>query len=192
MIDLMLGLVLLMLFLPVIIVLFMVLLIPTNFRPFFVQVRPGIHGQFIKLVKFRTMNDNKSVDGSLLPDQERIFVLGRYIRIFSLDELPQIIHVVLGQMSLVGPRPLLVEYLPLYNETQSRRHEMRPGMTGWAQINGRNEISWQKRFDLDVWYVDNVSFWLDSKIFILTLIRVLSRQGVSPKSTVTMQKFKGN
>lgn len=192
MIDLILGLALLMLFLPVIIALFIILLIPTNFRPFFVQVRPGMHGQFIKLIKFRTMNDKKSVDGYLLTDQERIFGLGKYIRAFSLDELPQIIHVVFGQMSLVGPRPLLEEYLPLYNETQSRRHEVRPGMTGWAQINGRNEISWQKRFDLDVWYVDNISFWLDSKILILTLIKVLNRQGISSKSSVTMQKFKGN
>lgn len=158
----------------------------------FHQVRPGKAGKSFEMVKFRSMRDAIGPDGQPLPDAERITPLGRKLRSSSLDELPELWNVLKGEMSLVGPRPLLMEYVPLYNTTQARRMEVRPGITGWAQVNGRNAISWQEKFALDVWYVDNQSFWLDLKIIWLTLRKVLKREGITAKGEVTMSKFTGN
>lgn len=159
---------------------------------FFVQTRPGYRGKPFKIRKFRTMTNRSAPDGSLLPDAERLTRFGRFLRSTSLDELPELLNVLRGEMSLVGPRPLLMQYLPLYNDEQMRRHEMLPGITGWAQINGRNAISWQEKFVLDVWYVDNWSFWLDVKILWLTLAKVFKREGISGEGEVTMGVFEGN
>lgn len=158
---------------------------------FFRQTRPGRHGQSFKMVKFRTMTDAHGPDGALLPDAERITPFGRFLRETSLDELPELWNVLKGDMSLVGPRPLLVEYLPLYTSEQARRHEVRPGVTGWAQVNGRNAISWEEKFELDVWYVDHQSVWLDIKILWLTVKKVLVRDGISATGEATMSKFTG-
>jgi lipopolysaccharide/colanic/teichoic acid biosynthesis glycosyltransferase len=144
------------------------------------------------MVKFRTMTDARDTDGNLLPDSIRLTTLGRFLRSTSLDELPELWNVLKGEMSLVGPRPLLMEYLPLYSQVQARRHEVRPGITGWAQINGRNAISWDEKFKLDVWYVDNQSFWLDLKILLLTIKKVFVREGISAEGEATMPKFTGN
>lgn len=138
------------------------------------------------------MNDKKDKDGNLLPDDARITYIGKIIRDLSLDELPQLINVLIGNMSLIGPRPLLVEYLPLYNNFQKRRHNVKPGITGWAQVNGRNTISWQEKFEYDIWYVDNQSFWLDLKILLMTIIKILKRESIVPNDTVSMDKFTGN
>ena len=159
---------------------------------FFRQVRPGLHGQAFEMVKFRTMTDARGADGQLLPDSERLPAFGRFLRSSSLDELPELWNVLKGQMSLVGPRPLLMEYLPLYTPQQYRRHEVRPGVTGWAQVNGRNAISWEEKFALDVWYVENQSLWLDVKILWLTVRRVLLRDGISAAGEATMGKFTGS
>jgi len=153
---------------------------------FFRQLRPGRDGKPFKLIKFRTM-----IVGSL-PDKDRITPFGRFLRASSLDELPELINVARGEMSLVGPRPLLMEYLPLYRPEQARRHEVRPGITGWAQVNGRNRLSWEEKFELDVWYVDNRSFWLDLRIILLTIMKVLKRDGISHPGESTMPKFTGN
>ena len=162
-------------------------------RPaFFRQVRPGRHGRPFQMVKFRTMTDARGPDGALLPDAERLTPFGRFLRSTSLDELPELWNVLRGDMSLVGPRPLLMEYLPLYSAEQARRHEVRPGITGWAQVNGRNAISWQEKFNYDVWYVDNCTLWLDVKILLLTLKKVLLREDVDDTNGVGQQKFKGN
>ena len=142
-------------------------------------------------MKFKTMNDKKDIHGKLLPDAERLTVIGKFIRKTSLDEIPQLFNVVSGNMSLIGPRPLLVEYLPLYNEEQKRRHEIRPGITGWAQVNGRNTITWDEKFRLDVWYVDNVSLWLDIKILFLTVKKVCKGEGISSNTSVSMERFTG-
>lgn len=158
---------------------------------FFSQVRPGHRGNSFRMVKFRTMTDAVDADGNLLPDAERLTPLGSFLRSTSLDELPELINVLKGEMSLVGPRPLLMEYLPLYSPEQARRHEVRPGITGWAQVNGRNAISWEEKFKLDVWYVDNRSFWLDLKILFLTFVKVFKREGVSQSGHVTAEKFTG-
>jgi sugar transferase EpsL len=158
----------------------------------FVQLRPGLHGRPFRLVKFRTMTDGRRADGSARPDAERLTPFGRFLRSTSLDELPELYNVLVGDMSLVGPRPLLMEYLPLYDERQRRRHEVRPGITGWAQVNGRNAISWERKFELDVWYVDNKSFWLDLKILWLTLGRVVRREGVSGAGSATAERFTGS
>ncbi len=160
---------------------------PVVFR----QKRPGLNGQPFELLKFRTMADRHDAAGNLLPDSGRMTGLGRFLRSTSLDELPEVWNVLRGQMSLVGPRPLLMEYLPLYSSEQARRHEVRPGITGWAQINGRNAISWEEKFKLDVWYVDNQSFRLDLKILLLTIIRVFQRSGISAEGEATMPKFTG-
>jgi lipopolysaccharide/colanic/teichoic acid biosynthesis glycosyltransferase len=161
-------------------------------RPvFFRQVRPGLHGKPFEMVKFRTMTDERRPDGQLLPDAERLTPFGRFLRATSLDELPELWNVIKGDMSLVGPRPLLMEYLPLYIPAQARRHEVRPGITGWAQVNGRNAISWEEKFKLDVWYVDNRSIWLDIKILWLTVRKVLVRDGISAQGEATMTKFTG-
>ena len=159
---------------------------------FFRQVRPGLKGRPFEMVKFRTMTDSKGADGQLLPDADRLTPFGRFLRSTSLDELPELWNVLKGDMSLVGPRPLLMEYLPLYTSEQARRHEARPGVTGWAQINGRNAISWEDKFSLDVWYVDNQSLWLDIKILWLTVKKVLVRDGISAAGEATMSKFTGN
>jgi lipopolysaccharide/colanic/teichoic acid biosynthesis glycosyltransferase len=158
---------------------------------FFRQVRPGLNGLPFQVVKFRTMTDARSLDGQLLSDAARLTPLGRFLRASSLDELPELWNVLKGDMSLVGPRPLLMEYLPLYSAAQSRRHDVRPGITGWAQVNGRNALSWDDKFKLDVWYVDNRSLWLDIKILWLTVRKVLVREGISAAGEATMSKFTG-
>ncbi len=158
---------------------------------FFTQLRPGLGGKPFKMLKFRTMTDACDVSGVLLPDEARLTPFGKWLRSTSLDELPELLNVLRGDMSLVGPRPLLVEYLPLYSAVQARRHEVRPGITGWAQVNGRNAISWEEKFKLDVWYVDNQSLWLDIKILWLTVKKVLAREGVSAHGEATMPKFTG-
>lgn len=159
---------------------------------FFRQTRPGLKGKPFEMVKFRTMLDATDKHGNLLPDDERMTPFGSFLRASSLDELPELWNVLRGDMSLVGPRPLLMEYLPLYSKEQYRRHEVRPGVTGWAQVNGRNAISWEDKFKLDVWYVDNRSFWLDLKILFLTVKKVLVRDGISGEGEATMSKFTGN
>lgn len=158
----------------------------------FTQVRPGLHSRPFKMVKFRTMTDERGSDGALLPDAQRLTPLGRWMRATSLDELPELWNVIKGEMSLVGPRPLLIEYLPLYSETQARRHEVRPGITGWAQINGRNAISWEDKFAMDVWYVDHRSLWLDIKILWLTVRKVLQQDGISAAGEATTSRFMGS
>ena len=159
---------------------------------FFTQVRPGMHGKPFKMVKFRSMTSERGTDGEMLPDAVRLTPFGRFLRSTSLDELPELWNVLKGDMSLVGPRPLLMEYLPLYSPEQARRHEVRPGITGWAQVNGRNAISWEDKFKLDVWYVDHCSLWLDIKILWLTVKKVLVREGISAAGEATMGKFTGS
>ena len=161
---------------------------PVLFR----QVRPGLRGQPFEMVKFRTITDARGPDGQLLPDAERLTAFGRFLRSSSLDELPELWNVLKGEMSLVGPRPLLMEYLPLYSREQARRHEVRPGITGWAQVNGRNALSWDDKFKLDVWYVDHRSLWLDIKILWLTVRKVVVREGISAAGEATMPRFTGN
>ena len=158
---------------------------------FFRQVRPGMHGKPFKMVKFRSMTSERGPDGELLPDAVRLTPFGRFLRSTSLDELPELWNVLKGDMSLVGPRPLLMEYLPLYSPEQARRHEVRPGITGWAQVNGRNAIGWEDKFTLDVWYVDHRSLWLDIKILWLTVKKVLVREGISAAGEATMPRFTG-
>ncbi len=158
----------------------------------FCQVRPGLHGKPFTMVKFRTMTDERGPDGALLPDAQRLTPFGRFLRASSLDELPELWNVLKGEMSLVGPRPLLMEYLPLYTPEQARRHEVRPGITGWAQVNGRNAISWSDKFALDVWYVDHQSLWLDAQILCRTVRKVLVRDGISAAGEATMSKFTGS
>lgn len=161
---------------------------PVLFR----QVRPGLNGKPFQMIKFRTMKDAMDAAGNPLPDSERLTPLGQFLRSSSLDELPELWNVLKGDMSLVGPRPLLMEYLPLYSPEQARRHEVRPGVTGWAQVNGRNTLSWEDKFKLDVWYVDNRSFWLDIKVLFLTVKKVLIRDGISADGEATMAKFTGS
>jgi lipopolysaccharide/colanic/teichoic acid biosynthesis glycosyltransferase len=177
---------------PVIFLLMLIMRIKLGAGIFFTQARPGLHGRPFKMVKFRTMTDTRGSDGHLLTDSERLTSFGRFLRATSLDELPELWNVISGDMSLVGPRPLLMEYLPLYNPEQARRHEVRPGITGWAQVNGRNAISWEEKFKLDVWYIDNWSFWLDVKILWLTAWHVVRRSGISQEGHVTMEKFRGD
>ncbi len=161
-------------------------------NPFFFQRRPGKNGKIFTIVKFKTMNDAKDEKGNLLPDDKRLTAIGKMIRKTSIDEIPQLWNVLKGDMSLVGPRPLLPEYLELYNEFQKRRHEVRPGITGWAQVNGRNAVSWQQKFEYDVWYVDNISFWLDIKILLLTIKKVFKSEGIAADGAATIGRFKGN
>lgn len=160
-------------------------------KPFFFQIRPGKAERLFKIIKFKTMNDKKDNQGQLLDDSQRLTPIGSFVRKTSLDEIPQLINVLKGDMSLIGPRPLLVQYLPLYTDRQNRRHELRPGITGWAQINGRNAISWKQKFEFDVWYVDNVSLTLDIKIIVLTIKKVIVREGISSDTSATMEEFKG-
>ena len=159
---------------------------------FFLQERPGLHGHIFRIIKFKTMTDERDSDGNLLPDEQRLTAVGRFVRSTSIDELPQLINVLKGDMALIGPRPLLVEYLPLYSPEQARRHEVRPGISGWAQCNGRNAISWQEKFALDVWYVDNMSLRTDMKIIAITIKKVLCRSGISSATSSTMEPFNGN
>ena len=159
---------------------------------FFTQIRPGRGGNLFRLIKFRTMTDAREPDGELLPDADRLTPFGHMLRSTSLDELPELWNVIKGEMSLVGPRPLLVEYLPRYSPAQARRHDVRPGITGWAQVNGRNAISWEEKFNLDTWYVDNQSFWLDLRILWLTLRKVVVREGISAPGDATMPPFTGS
>ena len=182
---------LLMLALPMLVVIWMVRR-KLGSPVFFTQVRPGMHGKPFKMVKFRSMLSERSTDGELLPDAVRLTPFGRFLRSTSLDELPELWNVLKGDMSLVGPRPLLMEYLPLYSPEQARRHEVRPGITGWAQVNGRNAIAWEDKFKLDVWYVDHCSLWLDIKILWLTVKKVLVREGISAAGEATMGKFTGS
>ena len=182
---------LLMLALPMLVVIWMVRR-KLGSPVFFTQVRPGMHGKPFKMVKFRSMISERSTDGELLPDAVRLTPFGRFLRSTSLDELPELWNVLKGDMSLVGPRPLLMEYLPLYSPEQARRHEVRPGITGWAQVNGRNAIGWEDKFKLDVWYVDHRSLWLDIKILWLTVKKVLVREGISAAGEATMGKFTGS
>ena len=159
---------------------------------FFTQERPGKDGKIFKVIKFKTMTDERDENGKLLPDAQRLTKVGKFVRSTSIDELPQLINVLKGDMALIGPRPLLVKYLPLYSEEQTRRHEVRPGMTGWAQCNGRNAISWTKKFELDVWYVDHCTLWTDIKIIWITIMKVLKRADISQDGQATMEAFNGN
>ena len=161
-------------------------------KPFFFQLRPGKDGKIFKIIKFKTMTDKKDENGNLLPDADRLTKIGSFVRKSSLDEIPQLLNVIKGDMSLVGPRPLLPKYLELYNDFQRRRNEVKPGITGWAQVNGRNSISWEKKFEYDVWYVDNVSFLLDIKILILTVLKVVKSEGINEQGQATSNEFKGN
>lgn len=161
-------------------------------KPFFFQARPGKNERIFKIIKFKTMNDKKDAQGNLLPDADRLTKIGAFVRKTSLDEIPQLINVLKGDMSLIGPRPLLPQYLPLYNETQKRRHQVRPGITGWAQVNGRNAISWSKKFELDVEYVDNLSFMMDVKVFFTTFKKVFKSEGISQEGQATAEPFNGN
>ena len=190
--DLTIALISLILLIPIFFI-FMVLIKINLGSPFiFKQSRPGLEGKVFDIYKFRTMTDKKNKNGILLPDEERLTKFGKFLRSTSLDELPGLWNVLIGDMSLVGPRPLLIEYLSLYSAEQARRHEIRPGITGWAQVNGRNAISWNEKFEMDVWYVDNQSLVLDLKILFLTLIKVIKRDGISHNNHATMEKFKGN
>lgn len=159
---------------------------------FFTQYRPGKNARIFKAIKFKTMTDERDSGGNLLPDAERLTKIGKIVRSLSIDELPQLINVLKGDMALVGPRPLLPKYLPLYSEKQFRRHEVRPGITGWAQVNGRNDISWKRKFELDVWYVDHISFWLDVKIILLTIKKVFVREGINKEGNATTEAFNGH
>ena len=176
---------------PVLILVSIILLIANKDSPFFFQRRPGKDEKVFKIVKFKTMNNLKDAKGNLLPDKDRITAVGTFIRKYSLDEIPQLFNVLIGDMSLIGPRPLIIEYLPIYNEEQKQRHNVKPGITGWAQVNGRNAISWKKKFELDVWYVKNISFMLDLKILKLTFIKVLQKKDVNLSEDLTSEYFNG-
>jgi len=176
---------------PVFIIVVCWLTIANSGKPFFFQRRPGKNEKIFKVIKFKTMNDRKDKQGNLLPDADRLTPIGRFVRKTSLDEVPQLLNVIKGDMSIVGPRPLLEEYLPLYNPTQKLRHSVKPGITGWAQVNGRNAISWKQKFEYDVWYVNNIGFLLDFRILLLTVRNVAKSEGISSGTSVTMEKFTG-
>ena len=177
---------------PIFLIVFIALLLANKGKVFFLQKRPGKNEEIFKIIKFRTMNNKRDAQGNLLPDEERLTTIGKLVRKTSLDEIPQLINVLLGNMSLIGPRPLLPEYLPLYNDFQKKRHLIKPGITGWAQINGRNAVEWEKKFQFDVWYVENLSFLLDLQIMFLTLKKVLKLEGVNREGEATNIAFKGN
>lgn len=160
-------------------------------KPFFIQPRPGLKGKVFNIIKFRTMNESRDAAGNLLPDDQRLTKVGSFVRKTSLDEIPQLLNVLTGDMSIIGPRPLLTHYLHLYNDFQNRRHEVRPGITGWAQVNGRNAISWDKKFEYDVWYVDNISFMVDVRIVFLTVLKVIKSDGINAGDAITMEPFEG-
>jgi undecaprenyl phosphate N,N'-diacetylbacillosamine 1-phosphate transferase len=177
---------------PVVVIIVLLLAIANRGKVWFVQERPGKDGKLFRVIKFKTMTDERDESGNLLPDEKRLTRIGKFVRKTSLDEIPQLFNVLLGHMSFVGPRPLLKEYLPLYSEVQRRRHLVKPGITGWAQVNGRNTLSWQQKFEYDAWYVDHISFALDFKILFLTAVKVLKAEGISSESSVTMEKFRGD
>lgn len=190
--DKILSIILLFLLFPIFSIILLVLLIVNRGKPIFFQQRPGYKGKIFTLIKFRTMTDEVDEKGYLLPDHLRLTLIGKFLRNNSLDELPQILNIIKGDMSWVGPRPLRIEYLPLYNNEQMRRHNVRPGITGWAQVNGRNAITWQQKFEYDVWYVDNLNIWLDLRILYLTVIKVLKRSNVNKSEKITIEPFTGN
>lgn len=190
--DKLLALVLLVVLSPIILGTMLLLAIANRGKVFFTQERPGKNEKIFKVIKFKTMNDRTDAEGNLLPDAERLTAVGRFVRSTSIDELPQIFNVLKGDMSFIGPRPLLVQYLPLYSAEQRRRHEVTPGISGWAQVNGRNAISWSKKFELDVWYVDHVSLLTDLKVFWLTIYNILRRKDINQAGQATMEVFNGN
>lgn len=190
--DLIFAIITIVFFLPLILLITITLLVANKGEPFFVQRRVGENEKIFKIFKFKTMNNFKTQTGELLPDAQRLTMIGRLLRQTSLDELPQLYNVIIGTMSFVGPRPLLTEYLPLYNEFQKQRHKVKPGITGWAQINGRNTLSWQDKFNYDVWYVKNLSFFLDFKILVQTILKVIQRKDINQDGNLTMEYFKGN
>ena len=190
--DVAIALIAVVIFSPLLFLVFLLLLISNQGNPFFFQKRPGLNGTIFKVIKFKTMNEKRDAHGGLLPDAKRLTKLGIFLRKTSLDEGPQVLNILKGDMSIIGPRPLLPEYLPLYNKTQKKRHNVKPGITGWAQINGRNAISWKKKFEYDVWYVENRSFLLDVKIFFKTFLKVVKSEGVNKEGEVTTTKFKGS
>lgn len=190
--DRIIALLVLILSMPITVLTSLILAIELRGTPFFFQQRPGLNSTPFKLVKFRTMTNSRDNDGNLLPDNERVTMFGKLVRSSSIDELPQLLNVLKGDMSLIGPRPLLMEYLPLYTPMERTRHNVLPGITGWAQINGRNSISWKKKFELDVYYVENISLFMDMKIILMSVKKVLIREGVNSTDTVTMEKYNGN
>jgi undecaprenyl phosphate N,N'-diacetylbacillosamine 1-phosphate transferase len=177
---------------PVMLICFFLLAIANNGKVFFTQLRPGYKERLFRVIKFRTMTDERDMSGNLLPDSQRLTGIGKFVRKTSLDELPQLVNVLAGDMSFVGPRPLLVEYLQLYSSEQRQRHDVKPGITGWAQVNGRNAISWSQKFSYDIWYTKNISFSLDIKILMLTILRVVKAEGISSETSATMERFTGN
>lgn len=177
---------------PIFLLVWLCLTISNNGKPFFYQRRPGKNERIFTIIKFKTMNDNRDEAGQLLPDAQRLTAVGSFVRKTSLDELPQLLNVLKGDMSFVGPRPLLPEYLPLYNQVQRQRHQVKPGITGWAQVNGRNAVTWERKFELDVWYVKHQSFWLDIQILLKTLIKVFKSEGIVQQGQVTAEAFTGN
>ena len=191
-IDFLIALSLLIMVSPFLFIICVTIILTSRCNPFFVQPRPGKYGKTFSVIKLKTMNGQRDRNGKFLPDFERLTKIGKIIRSTSLDELPQLINVLKGDMSLVGPRPLLVKYLPLYSEKQARRHEVRPGITGWAQVNGRNALSWQQKFEYDVYYVENIGLYLDVKILLMTLYKVFRREGISSGTSQTMEPFMGN
>ncbi len=190
--DFIVSLLCLIIFSPIFIIILVILSYFNNGQPFFYQIRPGKRGKLFKVIKFKTMNDKKDDQGNLLSDEKRLTNLGKFVRKTSLDELPQLINVLKGDMSLIGPRPLLPEYLTLYNPIQRKRHDVKPGITGWAQVNGRNAISWEKKFELDVWYVEHLSFKLDAKILFKTILKVVQSEGINGVNAITTEKYTGN
>ncbi|HEY0668931.1 MAG TPA: sugar transferase [Sphingobacteriaceae bacterium] len=178
-------------FLPIVILFGTILFFFNRGKVFFFQSRPGKDARLFTIIKLRTMNDRRDEKGNLLPDNERMTRIGLWVRRLSIDEIPQLLNVIKGDMSLIGPRPLLPEYVPLYDEFQARRHEVKPGITGWAQVNGRNSLSWREKLEMDVWYIDNISFLLDIKVLFLTVFKVLKREGINQQGVATMEKFNG-
>ncbi|OMP30683.1 MULTISPECIES: sugar transferase [Mangrovimonas] len=177
---------------PIFLILTILLFWVNRGKPFFLQPRPGKNAEIFKIIKFKSMTDERDSKGKLLPEAERLTGLGKFIRKYSLDEIPQLMNIIKGDMSLIGPRPLLVSYLPRYNDVQKHRHDIRPGITGWAQVNGRNALSWEEKFNYDVWYVNNFSFLLDIKIFFLTFAKVVSKKGIYTSETLFMEEFMGS
>jgi undecaprenyl phosphate N,N'-diacetylbacillosamine 1-phosphate transferase len=177
---------------PLLLITWISLVVVNKGSAWFIQPRPGKNGETFRIIKFKTMSDARDTSGNLLADEVRLTWIGKLVRKLSIDELPQLINVLKGDMSIVGPRPLLVEYLPLYNAQQKRRHDVRPGITGWAQVNGRNAISWEQKFEYDVWYVDHCSFFIDVKILFLTIVKVFKTEGISSATSATMEKFRGS
>jgi sugar transferase EpsL len=177
---------------PFFLILYILVLVLFGFPVLFRQERPGLHGKTFYVLKFRTMTDSRNINGIILPDEARMTSFGRFLRSTSLDELPELFNILKGDMSLVGPRPLLMQYLPRYSQEQARRHDVKPGLTGWAQVNGRNAISWEEKFKLDIWYVDNRSLALDIKIILLTIMKILKREGISQDGCATMSEFMGS